>query len=64
MENYVVSGKLQVSNNSYLRAAIEVFWPEAITNEKLDVLMRRWYWQWIDHTWRKGDNSTAGYAVQ
>ena len=60
-----IMSKLQVFVNHCLRRILNIHWPEVISNEKLwrraeeteiSVRIRRWKWNWIAHTLRKGQD--------
>jgi len=60
------TSKLQVFVNRCLRRILNIHWTEVISNEELwrraeeteiSVQIRRWKWNWIGHTLRKGQDT-------
>jgi len=59
--------KATVFVNRCLRRILNIHWPEVISNEELwrraeeteiSIQIKRWKWNWIGHTLRKGHDTT------
>jgi len=66
------TSKLQTFINRCLRRILNIHWPEVISNEEhrrrteeiyMSMQNKRWKWNWIGHTMRKGNEAMEREAL-